>query len=102
MPIALRTLTFPNVPALLRGFTDLRRSGITPRGLAFLALDLAGTSYVGIPANVDDVEKIKVGDKLGLAWPFPEHCYYFDSVHRLRDDVVLFNGDRRLGGCASA
>jgi hypothetical protein len=100
--IPVRTLTYPTVSALLRGFSDLRRSGITPRGLMFLAVDLAGTAYLAVPENGDDVEKIKVGDKLSLRWPFGEHAYYFDSVHRLPDDVVLFNGDRRLGGCASA
>jgi hypothetical protein len=99
---AVRILKFPNVPALLRGFADLRRAGITPRGLLFVGLDLAGTTYVCIPENADDVEKIKVGDKLSLSWPFGEHCYYFDSVHRLRDDTFLYNGDRRLGNCASS
>jgi hypothetical protein len=100
--IRVRTLTFPTVSALMRGFSDLRRSGITPRGLMFLAVDLAGTAYVAVPENADDVEKIKVGDKLSLVWPFSDRACYFDSVHRLPDDVVLFNGDRRLGNCASA
>jgi hypothetical protein len=100
--IPVRTLSFPTVSALMRGFSDLRRAGITPRGLLFIALDEAGTTHLAVPENADDVEKIKVGDKLSLVWPFEGRCYYFDSVHRLPDDVVLFNGDRRLGNCASA
>ncbi|HEY3354243.1 MAG TPA: hypothetical protein VGQ83_13400 [Polyangia bacterium] len=100
--IPVRTLSFPTVSSLMRGFSDLRRAGITPRGLLFLAVDLAGVTYLAIPENADDVEKIKVGDKLSLVWPFTDRAYYFDSVHRLPDDVVLFNGDRRLGNCASA
>jgi hypothetical protein len=98
----VRTLTFPTVSALLRGFSDLRRAGITPRGLMFLAVDEAGTSHLTIPQNVDEVERIKVGDKLSLDWPTSGRCYHFDSVHRLPDGIVLFNGDRRLGNCASA
>jgi len=101
--IPKRVLRFPNVPTLLRGVTDLRRAGITPRGLLFLAVDLAGTTYLGVPENVDEVEKIKVGHKLSLAWKEDlGQVYYFDSVHRLTDKLVLFNGDRRLGNCASA
>ena len=101
--IPKRILKFPNVPTLLRGVTDLRRAGITPRGLLFLAVDLAGTTYLGVPENADDVEKIKVGHKLSLAWKEElGQVYYFDSVHRLGDKLVLFNGDRRLGNCASA
>ena len=101
--IPQRVLKFPNVPTLLRGVTDLRRAGITPRGLLFLAVDLAGTTYVGVPENVDEVEKIKVGHKLSLAQKEDlGQVYYFDSVHRLGERLVLFNGDRRLGNCASA
>jgi len=100
--IQVRTLSFPTVSALMRGFSELRRGGITPRGLLFLALDEAGTTHIAVPENADDVEAIKVGDKLSLVWPFSGRCYYFDSVHRLPDDIVLFNGDRRLANCASA
>jgi hypothetical protein len=101
--IAVRTLRYPNVPTMLRGVTELRRAGVTPRGLLFLAVDDAGATHLGVPANVDEVEKIKVGHKLSLAWEeTAARLYYFDSVHRLGDKLVLFNGDRRLGNCATA
>jgi len=101
--IAVRSLRYPNVPTLLRGVTDLRRAGVTPRGLLFLAVDDGGVTHLGVPENVDEVEKIKVGHKLSLDWGAgSERRYYFDSIHRLGDKLTLFNGDRRLGNCASA
>jgi len=76
---------------------------MTPRGLLFLGLDQAGTTYVGIPENVDEVEKIKVGHKLALTLGENlDHVFFVDSVHRLNHELVLFNGDRRLGGCGNA
>jgi hypothetical protein len=92
----IRVERFAEPSSFLLGLSSMRKRGITPRGLAFLALDPLGAVHVGIPNDLDDVVKMKVGEKLGLDWPVEGRFYHFDSVHRLRDGFYLFNGDRRL------
>jgi hypothetical protein len=87
---------FAGPASFLMGLASLRKRGVTPRGLLFLALDPAGAIHVGVPENVDDIANLKIGDKLGLEWPLEGRFYHYDSVHRLRDGFYLFNGDRRL------
>src|SRR5437870_5667729 len=82
--------------SFLLGLGALCRRGMTPRGLLFLALDPGGAIHLGVPENLDDVAKLKIGDKLGLEWPLEGRFFHFDSVHRLREGFYLFNGDRRL------
>jgi len=93
---AIASHSFPDAVAMLRGLGQLRRRGVTPRGLLFLALDPRGVVYLAVPEDVDEVARIRVGEKMAFQWPFEGRYFYFDSVHRLRGDVVLFNGDRRL------
>ena len=104
----MRVQTFPDPPALLRGLTTLRQQGLSPRGLLFLALDPGGRIHLALPeafgkpaeggAPGDDAQVLRVGEKLTLRWPGPpgERLYHFDSVHVLRDDFYVVNGDRRL------
>ena len=92
----IRTERFAEPTSLLLGLGELRRRGLTPRGLLFLALDPTGGIHLAVPENLDDVAQLKVGDKLGLVWPVDGRFFHFDSVHRLRDGFFVFNGDRRL------
>src|SRR4051812_38514516 len=82
--------------ALVHGLGQLRRSGVTPRGLLFLALEPSGAIRLGVPDDVDEVTRIKVGEKLGLGWSEEGRFFHYDSVHRLRDGLFIYNGDRRL------
>jgi hypothetical protein len=69
---------------------------MSPRGFVFLALEPNGAIHISVPEDVEEVTKIKVGDKLGFPWPHEGRFYHFDSIHRLRDNFYVFNGDRRL------
>ena len=92
----LRLEKYAEPSSFVIGLGDLRRAGVTPRGLAFLALEPTGAIHVAVPAAAEDLSTLKVGDKLAIEWPLPGRFYHFDSVHRLRDRFFLFNGDRRL------
>lgn len=92
----IRVERFAEPTALLLGLGQMRRRGVTPRGLLFVALDSAGAIHMAVPENVDDIGGLKVGDKLGLVWPLEGRYFHYDSVHRLREGFYLFNGDRRL------
>jgi hypothetical protein len=94
--LKIRTEKHVNPGAYLHGLAGLRRSGMTPRGLLFLALDPQGAIHIGVPEDVEAVTTIKVGEKMGFAWPIDGRFFHFDSLHRLRDNFYLFNGDRRL------
>ena len=48
------------------GLKELRKQGLTPRGLLFVALDPRGETYIAVPEDLDAVANIKVGDKLSL------------------------------------
>lgn len=87
---------FGEPASLLRGLARLRRSGLTPRGLLFLALSPDGAIHVGTPADLEQVTSIKVGEKLALVWPHEGRFFHYDAVHRLPGNFTLYNGDRRL------
>jgi hypothetical protein len=94
--MSLRIERYSDPPSFLIGLGELRKSGLTPRGLLFLALEPAGAIRLAVPQDLDDGTRIKVGDKLSLEWPLEGRFYHFDAIHRLRDNFYLFNGDRRL------
>lgn len=84
------------------GLRELRRAGVTPRGLLFIALDPRGETYICVPEDADAVEGLRVGDKMALQPPFEGRYFHFDAIHRLPGDTVLWNGDRRLDSAGSA
>jgi hypothetical protein len=88
--------------AFTLGLKELRKRGLTPRGLLFIALDPRGETYVVVPEDLEAVAGIRVGDKLSLVCPLEGRYFHFDAVHRLPRDQVLWNGDRRLGDTGSA
>lgn len=113
----MRIVTFSDQFVLLRGLSALRQEGLTPRGLLFLALGSQGRSYVAIPDDMTKLDQshLRIGEKLALRWPvdaratplpgqapsaqsapIPDRLYHFDSIHALRDDFCVINGDRRL------
>ena len=100
--IATRVVHYRDPAAVVLGLKALRRKGLTPRGLLFIALDPRGETSIAIPEDLDAVAQIKVGDKLSLVPPWQGRYFHFDSVHRLPGDTVLWNGDRRLGDTGSA
>ncbi|HEX7841861.1 MAG TPA: hypothetical protein VF469_30535 [Kofleriaceae bacterium] len=88
--------------AVTLGLKELRKQGLTPRGLLFIAIDPRGETYLVVPEDLDAVAGIRVGDKLSLVSPLEGRYFHFDAVHRLPRDHVLWNGDRRLGDTGSA
>jgi len=99
---ATRVYHYREPAALSLGLKELRKQGLTPRGLLFIALDPRGEVYVVVPEDLDAVASIRVGDKLSLVSPLEGRYFHFDAVHRLPGDHVLWNGDRRLGEPGSA
>ena len=99
---ATRVYHYRDPAAVILGLKELRKQGLTPRGLLFVALDPRGETYIAVPEDLDAVASIKVGDKLSLVPPWEGRYFHFDAVHRLPGDTVLWNGDRRLGGTGSA
>lgn len=87
---------FAEPASLLRGLSRLRQSGLTPRGLLFVALGADGATHLGTPADPEQVTSIKVGEKLALVWPQEGRYFHFDAIHRLPGNFTLYNGDRRL------
>jgi hypothetical protein len=100
--VQTRVYRYRDPAALDAGLRELRRHGLTPRGLLFVALDPRGETYVAIPEDVDAVARVRVGEKLSLVPPWLGQFYHFDAVHRLPGDAVVWNGDRRLGDCEAA
>ena len=94
---ATRVYHYRTPAALILGLKELRKQGLTPRGLLFIALDPRGETYVVVPEDLDAVASIRVGDKLSLVPPLEGLYFHVDAVHRLPGDNVLWNGDRRLG-----
>lgn len=88
--------------AVALGLAELRKRGLTARGLLFLAQDPRGETYIAVPGDIDAVTKVRVGDKMTLAPPWQGRYFHFDAIHRLPGDTVLYNGDRRLGDTGSA
>jgi hypothetical protein len=95
---------FRDPAAFAIGLNELRRKGLTPRGLMFVALDPRGETHVCVPEDLERVTQIRVGDKLSLEppWLRDERLFHFDSIHRLPTGGVLWNGDRRLRDTGSA
>lgn len=87
---------------LIRGLGALRQQGLSPRGLLFLALNGQGRVYLAVSSDPHKLDQsaLRVGEKLALRWPegedVPQRLYHFDSIHALRDDFCVLNGDRRL------
>ncbi len=100
--LAQRIYHYRDPAAVILGLKELRKQGLTPRGLLFVALDPRGETYIAVPEDLDAVATIKVGDKLSLVPPWQGRYFHFDAVHRLPGNTVLWNGDRRLGGTGSA
>ena len=99
---ATRVYHYRQPAAVILGLKDLRKQGLTPRGLLFIALDPRGETHLVVPEDLDAVESIRVGDKLSLVSPLEGRFFHFDAVHRLPGDHVLWNGDRRLSDTGSA
>src|SRR3954464_5929876 len=99
---ATRVYKYRDPAAVILGLKELRKQGLTPRGLLFVALDPRGETYIAVPEDLDAVGSIKVGEKLSLVPPWEGRYFHFDAVHRLPGDSVLWNGDRRLGDTGSA
>jgi hypothetical protein len=99
---ATRTYHYRDPAAVILGLKELRKQGLTPRGLLFVALDPRGETDIVVPEDWDAVANVKVGDKLALVPPMEGRYFHFDAVHRLPGDTVLWNGDRRLGDTGSA
>jgi hypothetical protein len=97
-----RVYHYRDPAAVILGLKELRKQGLTPRGLLFVALDPRGETYVAVPEDLDAVANVRVGDKLSLIPPWEGRYFHFDAVHRLPGDTVLWNGDRRLGDTGSA
>jgi hypothetical protein len=100
--LATRVYKYRDPAAVILGLKELRRKGLTPRGILFVALDPRGETYIAVPEDLDAVANVRVGDKLSLEPPWEGRFFHFDSVHRLPGDSVLWNGDRRLGDTGSA
>jgi hypothetical protein len=99
---ATRVYHYRDPAAVILGLKELRKQGLTPRGLLFVAVDPRGETYLAVPEDLDAVEGIRVGDKLSLVPPWAGRYFHFDAVHRLPGDSVLWNGDRRLADTGSA
>ena len=99
---ATRVYHYRDPAAVILGLKELRKQGLTPRGLLFVALDPRGETYIAVPEDLDAVASVRVGDKLSLVPPLEGRYFHFDAVHRLPGDSVLWNGDRRLGDTGSA
>jgi hypothetical protein len=99
---ATRVYHYRDPAAVILGLKELRKQGLTPRGLLFVGLDPRGETYIAVPEDLDAVVNVRVGDKLSLVSPLEGRFFHFDAVHRLPGDSVLWNGDRRLGDTGSA
>ena len=98
--IPTRTLHYTSGFAFVRGLRELRVQGLKSQEMLFLAFDRLGDVRLEIPAGSEEVEHLRVGHKLSLEPPYGDHMY-LDSVHAVGGNVVLVNGDRRIGGLAS-
>jgi hypothetical protein len=104
----MRIESYADSLALIRGLGTLKQSGLTARGMLFLALSAQGRIYLGLPEQPGQLEQteLRVGEKLALRWPedpaLPQRLYHFDSIHTLRDDFSVHNGDRRLSQTGNA
>jgi hypothetical protein len=97
-----RVYHYRDPAAVNLGLKELRKQGLTPRGLLFVALDPRGETFIAVPEDLDAVATIRVGDKLSLVPPWEGRYFHLDAIHRLPGDSVLWNGDRRLADTGSA
>ena len=100
--LATRVYRYRDPAGLVLGLRELRRKGLTPRGLLFVAIDPRGETVIAVPEDLDAVANVKVGDKLSLEPPWEGRYFHLDAIHRLPGDSVLWNGDRRLNDTGSA
>ncbi len=100
--IGTRILHYRDPAGVAIGLRELLRQGLTPRGLMFIALDPRGETHIAIADDPDRALELRVGDKLSVEPPFSGRYFYFDAIHRLPGDTVLFDGDRRLADTGSA
>jgi len=100
--IPSRVYHYRDPAAVHLGLNELRRTGLTPRGLLFIALNPRGETHIAVPEDFDSVTTIRVGDKLSLEPPWEGRYYHFDAIHRLPAETVLWNGDRRLEDTGAA
>lgn len=99
--IATRVFHYRDPAAVAIGLGELRRQGLTPRGLLFVAQDPRGETHLAVPRDLDSVTSIRVGDKLSLEPPWEGRYFHFDAIHRLPVGGMLWNGDRRLAQTGS-
>ena len=98
----MRIESYTDTFGLIHALGGLRQKGLTPRGLLFVALNSQGRIYLAIPEDLHQLDDstMRVGEKLALRWPdsadVPQRLFHFDSIHALRDDFIVCNGDRRL------
>jgi hypothetical protein len=97
-----RVYHYRDPAAVILGLKELRKKGLTPRGLLFVALDPRGETYLAVPEDLDAVANVRVGDKMSLEPPWQGRYFHMDAIHRLPGDTVLWNGDRRLNETGSA
>jgi len=100
--LATRVYRYRDPAGLILGLRELRKKGLTPRGLLFVALDPRGETSIAVPEDLDAVANVKVGDKMSLEPPWEGRYFHLDAIHRLPGDTVLWNGDRRLHDTGSA
>lgn len=100
--IPTRVYRYRDPAGVILGLRELRRKGLTPRGIMFLAVDPRGETHIVVPEDLDAVDHVRVGDKMTITPPLEGRFFHFDSIHRLPGDAVLWNGDRRLGDAGSA
>ncbi len=112
MTYDLRVFSYRTPSSVGLGLSQLRREGLTPRGLSFLALDALGASHIAILSDAEQITTIRVGEKLAVGQPWPteptqvgqvsRRLFHYDAIHRLAPGGVLWNGDRRLSHPGSA
>ncbi len=97
-----RSLRYTSALAMIQGLKDLFDEGLRPREVMFIAFDSHGDVHLEIPAHINDVRRLKVGDKFTLDWPFgKDQMFYLDAVHPMPGNAVIINGDRRIGRFSS-
>jgi|GEM_PF-1020822 len=99
---SVRLYHYRDHASVFLGLEELRKQGLTPRGILFIALDPRGETHIAVPEDLDQVTSLRVGDKLSLDPPFEGRFFYFDAIHRLPGGTILWNGDRRLHDAGSA
>ncbi len=98
MSLRTKIFSYRNPMGASIGLADLRRQGLTTRGVLFVALDARGEVSICVPEDLALVTRIKVGEKLSLdpPWPDDARAFHYDAIHRLPGNGVIWNGDRRL------